>query len=478
MNDEFDLLKYIEASNSDKTEYDADTFDSVCKKIKNRLDEKERMENSGRETEALERQRAALIGEPGEVEYYKSQIRIIAQELGAGQTPYPSWYASLEDAVFSETLGFAGLTPWIEGRTAELRSSSSAKVIGERIYFLIDGQMVLQSQTISADRRAQLRAALLLSTPEKRSKEIYHEVYLHDGSRVTMYNEGLAKHQQDCIVLRKFFVSKYTFEEQAAHGTIPKECIPLLQSMVQIGYNVAFIGPVRSAKTTFLTTWQSHEDVRLEGVIIESDPEIPLHMIMPKAPIMQFVPKDERDLELVIKRIMRSDADYIIMAEARDGIALNTAVMAANKGTRRVKMTFHTSDPIDFCYDVATEIRKLYGDDLGCCITKVAKSFHYLFQFVQLQRDKSQKRLKGIWEIRYDTSQRLVSMHNICKYRIGTDDWVWSYDIGADKEEIGEENGEALKTFQSELHKLAEAFPQEGASVFHPAFNSLILDKR
>lgn len=476
MNDEFDLLQYIEASNPNKAEYDAAVFDEICKKIKNRLNEKERMENSGRETEALERQRAALIGEPGEVEYYKSQIRIIAQELGFSQMPYPSWYASLEDGVFAEILGFAGLTPWIEGRTEELRSSSSAKVIGERIYFLIDGQMVLQPQTISVNRRAQLRAALLLATPEKRAMEVYHEVYLHDGSRVTMYNEGLAKHQQDCIVLRKFFVNRYTFEEQAAHGTIPAGCIPLLRSMVQIGYNVAFIGPVRSAKTTFLTTWQSYEDDRLEGVVIESDPEIPLHIIMPKAPIMQFVPKDDRDLELVIKRIMRSDADYIIMAEARDGIALNTAVMAANKGTRRVKMTFHTSDPHDFCYDVATEIRKLYGDDLGCCITKVAKSFHYLFQFTQLQKDKSQKRLKAIWEIRYDTNQRQVSMHSICKYRIGTDDWIWSYDVGHDKEEIGEENKEALETFRKELNRLAKEFPYEGDSVFHPAFNSLILE--
>ncbi len=84
-----------------------------------------------------------------------------------------------------------------------------------------------------------------------------------------------------------------------------------------------------------------------------------------------------------------------------DGVALNIAVKIANKGTRRVKMTFHCSDTMDFCYDVADEIVKSYGGSLYSTILKVAKSFQFVFQFVQL-KDKSQKRLKSIYEIEYD----------------------------------------------------------------------------
>jgi pilus assembly protein CpaF len=243
--------------------------------------------------------------------------------------------------------------------------------------------------------------------------------------------------------------------------------------MVKIGFNVAFIGPVRSAKTTFLTTWQSYEDESLEGVMVETDPEIPLHTIMPAAPIMQFVPREE-DFDGVIKRILRSDADYIIMAEARDGAALHTAVKAANKGTRRVKITFHTGDALDFCYDVADEIYKLHKGDLGSHITKVAKSFQYLFQFIQLP-DKSKKRLKAIWEIRYDPLLRRIRMYRICKYDHASDLWSWANTLGKDKEEFAlEEDPGAFLDFRRLLAELSRTSPMREDSEYIPHYDGLL----
>lgn len=448
-------------------------FLRTCAIVDQRLKQVEEEESTGQSSLILDRQKKAIQGFQEEVSYYKDKIRDIIQKEGFGNCPYPPWYDSLEDAVYHENLGYAGLSEWIEGRSAKLLVSSSAKVIGERIYFLIDGKMVLQPQKISKERRIQLRRALLLATPEKREGDFYHEVYLQDGTRVTIYNEGLAKNGQDCIVFRKFFVQNFTFEEQAKRHTIPLESIPLFKSMVRIGYNIACIGAVKTTKTTFLTTWQSYENPVLEGVMVESDPEIPLHVIMPEAVIMQFVPRDE-DLPFVVKKIMRSDADYIIMAEARDGIALNTAVKAANKGTKRVKITFHTTDALDFCYDVADEIVMIQGGDLGTQITKVAKSFHYLFQFIQLA-DKSKKRLKAIWEIRYDLNTRQITMHQLCKYNYEKDDWSWAYHLGEDKVAIGyEEDTEALHIFKNELKSLALKFPIEGESTYVPSYDHLI----
>jgi pilus assembly protein CpaF len=171
---------------------------------------------------------------------------------------------------------------------------------------------------------------------------------------------------------------------------------------------------------------------------------------------------------------MRSDADYIIMAEARDGAALNTAVKAANKGTKRVKITFHTSDAVDFCYDVADEIRKTYNDDLGSTIVKVAKSFQYLFQFIQLP-DKSKKRLKGIWEIRYDRERRDVRIYRICKYDHMTDSWLWANTVGDDKEEFAmEEDIEAFRRFRRLLAELSEANPLTENNEFIPHYDTLI----
>jgi pilus assembly protein CpaF len=452
-------------------------FSDVCDMTKKALDELEK-EAKGNELGMLERQAKAILGHRRETEYYKEQIREILRANGFSDVPCPPWYGDLTEAIYGELLGFAGLTEWIEGRTETLAESSSAKVIGDRVYFLVDGRLKLMPQRISKERRNQLRTALLLGTPEKRGKDVYHEVYLLNGTRVTIYNEGLVKKGQDCIVFRKFLIRNYTFEEQISRHTIPEGSAGLFKSMVKIGFNVAFIGPVRTAKTTFLTTWQRYEDDTLEGVMIESDPEIPLHTIMPTAPILQFVPSEE-DFGKVIKRTMRSDADYIIMAEARDGEALNTAVGAANKGTRRVKITFHTSDATDFCYDVAEEIRKAQGGDLGSTIVKVAKSFQYLFRFIQLSGDKSQKRLKDIWEIRYDGKLREIRMYRICKYDHRTDSWAWANTVGEDKEEFAvEENLDAFWDFKRALAELSEKSPLTGDIEFVPYCDDLIGEKR
>jgi len=320
-------------------------------------------------------------------------------------------------------------------------------------------------QRICSDRRKQLIKALLLNTPKKRSGDSYQEVYMLDGSRITIFSGDLVKPEQEILVFRKFYIKEYTFEKQAELGTIPEDSITLFKSMIQIGYNVAFAGAVRTAKTTFLSTWQSYEDPTLEGVMVETDPEIPLHCLIPTAPVIQLV-ADGEDLEKLTKSILRSDADYIIMAEARDGVALNIAVKAANKGTRRVKITFHTTDVKDFCYDVADEILRVYGGSLFSTMLKVAKSFQYVFQFIQLQ-DKSKKRLKAIYNLRHENSR--ITIHQICKYDMHTDSWKWKYDVGNESKVIGdEENPEMFQIFCKELKSLSEKYPLMEKTDFSP----------
>lgn len=446
-------------------------FNDICQVIKDYFEKEWNNELGTNSYETiLERQKKAIIGYEKEVNFFKDKISEYLKNNNLHDEWYPDWYENLVDAIFQENWGLAGLSEW--KHSERLKNSTSAKIIGERIYFLIDGKQVLQRQTISYERRNQLRQALLLKTPKLRRDDNYAEVYMLDGTRITIYGEGKTKEGQDTIVFRKYIVPNYTFEEQAKRKTIPYEIIPMLKSMVDIGFNVAFTGAVRTAKTTFLTTYQSYEDATLEGLMVETDPEIPLHKIIPDAPIVQLV-ADGEDLEGVVKSILRSDADYVIMAEARDGIALNIAVKVANKGTRRVKITFHTTDSIDFCYDVADEIVKVYGGSLYSTIIKVAKSFNYVFQFTQL-KDKSQKRLKAIYEIRYNPFNHKISIHQICKYRYKTDDWVFKYDIGDDKRIIGEEeNAESFDVFVRELKRLSELYPMKEDNVFIPSYNHL-----
>jgi pilus assembly protein CpaF len=175
---------------------------------------------------------------------------------------------------------------------------------------------------------------------------------------------------------------------------------------------------------------------------------------MPEAPILQLIADNEK-LKHISKNLLRSDADYFILAEARDGIALDTAVKIASKGSRRMKITFHTRDPLDFSYDVAFEIVKSLGGDLDSTARKVAASFDYIFHFIQL-KNKDQKRLKSIYELGLDKNSREITMREICRYNHATDDWTWEHHISEDKWLIGEEeDAEMLKQFESEMKKLA-----------------------
>jgi pilus assembly protein CpaF len=411
---------------------------------------------------ALDMQKRAIIGYEQEVRHIKERIGELLREKEVAMAAesdftfeYPSWYESAEDAIFHEIWGLAGMAEWFGPAYAE---SSSAKIIGDRIYFLENGAMRLMPQTIDADRREQLIRALLLLSPEERLDREFHEVYMLDGTRVTIFREGLAKKGLDVIIFRRYIVPAYTFEEQAARGTIPPEAIPLFENMVKVGYNVVFCGSVRSAKTTFLSTWQRREDPRLEGVMVETDPEIPIHRLMPEAPVVQLLADGEK-LRNISKNLMRSDADYFILAEARDGVALDTAVRVAGKGTRRMKMTFHTRDPFSFASDAAVEIVRSLGGNIGDTALRVAGSFDYIFHFINLRRNNT-KKLKGIYEIGVvrdgkSGGKDRIYVNEICRYNHAKDSWKWTYTISPDKRTIGdEEDPVAFHAFDTGLKAL------------------------
>ena len=416
----------------------------------------------------LDLQKRAIIGYPKDVRIYMQIIREVLESLGlSGSFDVPAWYKSEEDAVFHEIWGRAGMIEWWR---EPYKNSPSAKIIGDDVYFLVDGRMELMPQRITRHRREQLVRAFLLLFPEERLDRDFHEIYLIDGCRVTIFKGSMAKKERDTIIFRRYIVPDYTLEEQAARGTIPVSSIPLLTAMAKTGYNVVFCGSVRSAKTTFLSTWQRMEDPALEGVMVETDPEIPLHRLMPGAPIVQLICDGER-LKSVSKNLLRSDADYFIIAEARDGIALDTAVRVARRGQGRMKMTFHTRDPLSFPEDAAVEIVRSAGGDIKETAMRVAGSFDYLFHFVSV-RGKNAKKLYGIYEVGIERifvpsgppqagqndpdNSRGWYVREICRYDFTSDDWLFTNYISKEKRIRGiESDGEAFTEFAKELEKLA-----------------------
>ena len=396
---------------------------------------------------ALEIQKRAIIGYDKEKSFFKNRIADILRDMDASDAPYPPWYESLTDAIYHENWGLAGLAEWFRPNYA---FSSSAKIIGENMYFLENGRMVLKPQKISKERKDQLIKAFLLLTPEERMDKSYHETYLLDGTRVTIFTAPMAKAGQEALIFRRYVVPSLSFEEQAKRGTIPQAAIPLFQTMVKLGFNVAFVGAVRTAKTTFLSTWQALEDPSLEGVMVETDPETAY--------------RREMTWEDFDRRANRFAHLLLTAGAARDGIALDTAVRIASKGTKRMKMTFHTRSPRLFPLEVATEIVKSTGGDLPLTMQKAAGSFDYLFHFIQLS-DKSRKRLKGIYQMNVD-EQGGIAIEPLCEYDPVADSWTFRYAMGPAQEEYGRESDHLLLEEMRRQLKALEAgspYPSEGA---------------
>jgi len=399
----------------------------------------------------LEIQKRAIIGYEKEKRFFIDKVKQIISNSSKEKTNYPLWYESLEDGIYQENWGMAGLSEWFLPVYA---NSSSAKIIGNRIYFMHNGSMKLMPQTISKERLMQLIKAFMLLTPNERMDKSYYELYLLDGTRVTIFIEPLVKNNQESIVFRRYLIPRLSFEEQAKRKTIPFAAIPMLKAMVKVGYNVVFMGAVRTAKTTFLSTWQSYEDPALEGVMVETDPEIPMDKILPTAPILQII-ADGDELKNISKSLLRSDADYFILAEARDGIALDTAVKLAAKGTKRMKITFHSRKATQFPLEAATEIVKCTGGDLHLTMQLVASGFDFIFHFIQLN-DKGQKRLKGIYQMDIDDEGKII-IDQICSYDDIKGHWTFKDSILDSHRKYGiESDVNAFNEFESELKELAK----------------------
>ena len=101
----------------------------------------------------LELQKKAIIGYSNEVAFFKEKVRAKLKGYGLEAESLPPWYQSAVDGIYHENWGLAGIAEWF---SETYKQSSSAKVIGDRIYFMEGGRMRLMPQKINKHRRKYL----------------------------------------------------------------------------------------------------------------------------------------------------------------------------------------------------------------------------------------------------------------------------------------------------------------------------------
>ena len=444
-------------------------FKGVCETVFDEMSKDWRTADEFERAKRLEKEKRAIMGFEEEILAFSNKIAEIINEKELSDSVYPPWYKSLTDAVFHELYGLSGLAPWVYDYTDEYRKSSSAKLIGDKLFCLINGVSVLQPQRIPKERREQLKRAFLLSSPRERLEYGFHEVYLNNGIRVTVYSGERTKTDQDIMVFRKYVVEDYTFESIAELGTIPYEAVPIFKAMVKAGFNVLIGGPVRSGKTTFLQIWQSYEDSRREGLAIATDPETDWTSILKEAPIMQLV-ADGIELEGMLKSLLRGDNDYVLLEEMRDAAAFKLCLDIIEIGSGRSKATVHARDPISLPYRMAESIRSKYGGEINSILIRIFSGFDFFFLFAQNEDCRSEKKLLGMFEYCYDSNRNIVEIRKIIEYNPLTDSWEWNTDLSEGTRKYLEKYPEEGKTIMSVLRKMESVSPIAENRVIVPGY--------
>lgn len=403
-------------------------FDRICTVVKNELDLRWKTYDESDRMQVLEKEKRAIMGYEEEMEEYKKQIEEIILEKELENEDFPKWYEDIVDGVFSEIYGLGGISPWVYDKKPEYVKSPSLKLIGERIYCMVEGKTLLLPQRISAFRRERLKRTFLMASPKERLDKGFHEVYLRNGIRITIYSGEKTKEDQDIMVFRKYVINNVSLIKLAELNTISKENINIFKTMIDIGFNIIFSGPVRTGKTTFLQAWQQLEKNELEGLAIATDPETPWHKLMPEAPIMQLI-ADDKELENITKSILRGDNDYVLLEEMRDATAFNLALEIMSIGTKRSKATVHSNDPINMPYRIANKIREKYGGNLKGILQQIFNNFDFVFQLNSDFRNPNHKLLKGIWSYEYDVKKDEPWIREIMRYDWKTGNWEWRKDF-------------------------------------------------
>lgn len=467
----FHLETYLQERMMPKDDEDQnqmERFFHVCEIVRLAFEQEWKETDDMAKSRKLNREKKAMMGYEDEMRFYKEKIRIVLSERNLLEQWHPGWYPNLPEGVFAELYGLAGLAPWAYDMTEAYRKSSSAKLIGDRLYCLIDGKPQLQPQRISGRRREQLKRRLLMATPHERLEYGFHEIYLRNGIRITIYAGSRTKPDQEIIVFRKYILEELSFHSLVERKTIPAEAVALFRTMIAAGVNVLFAGQVRSGKTTFLQIWQRHERTDLEGMALATDAETPWHQIMPEAPLMQLV-ADGKALEEMMKSLLRGDNDYLLMEEMRDGVAFRMALDMTSTGTGRCKATIHERDGVNIPYRMATKIRERYGGDEQQLIAQVFQNFDYVIELCQDASDKSKKIMKGILEYGYDYNTNRVYCRRVCVYDFDEEIWRWNVEGGKEKLKKYPEERLHLEKVQAAFKSLGETHKLED-EIIYPAY--------
>lgn len=445
--------QHFTPTNSEKNISHLNSYKEILKSVQAHFEALFDTNDTAKAQERLKRQHEAIIGVSRSVAYFRDEITDYLRKNNLLNVQYPLYYENLTDAVFNDLFGLGPLALW-----HNYPNSQAAHIIGTTIFFEIGEKLVKQPIEFESISRVEaLVRGLTLKDP--RSKiNIYNpklEIDMTDGTRVTLFVPPLSR--QISITFRRFVVKKMSFAQQAQKNTLPCEALELFRALNMTMPNTAIVGPVKSGKSTILSTFYSEREHEHKVVCVEKHPELYLSDQYPGRPLDELVATEEELLKL-FPSILRTDFIYLIVGELRS-VEAELCMLGCERGSSGLLTTYHTKQ----AHNIPSQLARLILDYFPnrryeSELIRVAENIDIVIVMDQLA-DKS-KRIESIAEIRVDPVTLKISSHEIMRYNHETDDWSYKNDISeALLKKMKKNNAKWADTLKTSLQELSAKKP-------------------
>lgn len=433
------------------------SFQQICKVVREEFNNSMDLTNEtsstndqvkkDRESEFLERQHKAVIGDEKEMAYFISKINEILMRHNITSKDYPPFYLTLAEAVFHEVWGISLLYKW-----EKYPESEAAVIRGQELWIDINGQFVRQDERFSSSEDVErIKRTFTMRNKDaiinEQTPEL--EVEKENGDRVTMIQKPRSR--DNYIMFRRFIVKDISLEEQSRLGTIPKEDIEIYQALSRTMCNTIFAGRVRSAKSTFMKSMLRERDHNYVIAVIEKHYELALTKQMPDRLCFEIQAK-EGDLHKAIPRLLRMEHDFIVIGEIRS-VETEGYLQACERGERGAYSTYHLTDVDQSVPQITRHLLDEFPNrSFDNEVARVAQNIDVIVT-MGTDRDRRKKRVMRVSEIIWNEDSKTYSVNNLIKYSKVTNQYYYSSKISKELIfKMAEENLDETK----KLFKLLE----------------------
>lgn len=402
-------------------------FREICKVVQQEMDKVYNMEEKStkdKESEWLNRQHLAVIGNTSAMAYFITRINEVLRAKNITSTNYPSYYVNLAEAIFHEVWGVSVLHKW-----EKYPESEAAVIRGTELWIDINGKFVKQKEEFASEEVVEhvkktftLRAKDALINEQHPELEIERE----DGSRITMIQKPRSR--ENYVMFRRFIIKDISLEEQSRLDTIPQQDVPIYSALSRTMPNIIIAGRVRSAKSTFMKSMIRERDKEQVIAVLEKHFELGLSKHLPDRLIFEVQAK-EGDLHSSIPRLLRMEHDYIVIGEIRS-IETEGFLQACERGERGTMSTYHLTDEKHAAKQITRHVLDEYPNrNFANELERVARNIDIIITMDTDNRNRTKKRVTGVTEVIWDDDNDRYYTTDLIRYSKKTNKYYYNHKI-------------------------------------------------